>query len=505
MNLHVSSKLGTERICRVIREVTGAEVDRFIGCESFEAGIAELRLDYLHPDELSASNVTRWVRNCGCPVILTLRRKANGGEFVGSESEQIEVLKTLLDAGASFIDLEIETIEGYLQGTLTNLQNKGSLAWIASYHNFRETPKDLSEIHRRLLASKANVCKIATKANALSDNFLLMDLAKRAASNQTPLVVAAMGELGTITRILAPSSGSLWTYAAVCKGHESAEGQLTVEELTQLYDIGTIDGETDIYGVVGYPLGHTLSPAMHNAAFRDLGLNARYLPLAIKDIRELAASITKFVGLSVTIPHKTAVLDLANQLDDSVKVTGAANTLVRSAQGLTAFNTDLDGIRFALREPLLNERAQRVTLLGTGGAARAAAWVVAQPGNRVTVLARNEEKARVFAAEFGFEFGSLADAQRYDGDLLINATSVGMSPSSNESPVTQSALKYRYVFDMVYNPLETRLLREAKGRAVTISGLEMFVAQGARQFELWIGKPAPRELMRRTVMEKLCA
>src|SRR5262245_26531143 len=150
---YLSSKVGTERICRVIREVTGAEVDHFIGSESFDEGIVELRLDYLRPDELTVPNVTRWVRNCGCPVILTLRRRANGGEFVGNESEQVEVLKTLLDVGASFIDLEIETIEGFLQGKLTNLRNKGSLAWIASYHNFHETPKDLGEIHRRLLAS----------------------------------------------------------------------------------------------------------------------------------------------------------------------------------------------------------------------------------------------------------------------------------------------------------------------------------------------------------------
>jgi 3-dehydroquinate dehydratase/shikimate dehydrogenase len=490
-----------DRVCAVVRESNGADVAEAVSKASRNVGFAELRLDYVRPADLTVANVSEWIEKANCPVILTLRRKPNGGEFKGSEAEQMEVLCSLLKAGASFIDLEIETIESYLQGNLARIKD-GNLRWIASYHNFQRTPEDLDAVYRRLIATNANVVKIATVVQAFGDNFRLLELIKRAYNSGLESICVGMGELGTVTRMLAPAYGSILTYGSLGKGQESAPGQFTVEELKNLYEVNQIDSSTELYGVLGYPVGHSLSPHIHNAAFRRIGFNARYLPLAIQDLTDFGPHLRKFAGFSVTIPHKVKILDFVNAVDETVKLTGAANTLVKRGDQMVAFNTDVDGIRSALQAPF-KQNAGRVTLLGTGGAARAAGWALKQEGCSVTVLARDSRKAKCFAEEFGFAHDVLNRAEHYGGDLLINATSVGMSPQVDKTPIPRQALNYRYVFDMVYNPLETRLMREAHGRAEVISGVEMFLAQGARQFELWTGRPAPLALMRDIVLEKL--
>jgi shikimate dehydrogenase len=259
---------------------------------------------------------------------------------------------------------------------------------------------------------------------------------------------------------------------------------------------------TQVYGVIGWPVGHSLSPHIHNPALRLLGLNARYLPFAIRDLKDFAPHLRQFSGFSVTIPHKVRILDFVDVIDDTVKRTGAANTLVNRERKLYAFNTDVYGTHQALKK-VFEDGAHSATLLGTGGAARAAAVVLKERHCAVTVLARDAQKAERFANEFGFSSDELSQARRYQADLLVNATSVGMSPAIDESPLPSDALNYRYVFDMVYNPLETRLLREGRGSSVVISGIDMFVAQAARQFELWTGRQAPSELMRDIVLRQL--
>jgi len=488
-------------ICAVIRESSGTEIERAISLAQQSAGAIELRLDYLKISELTPANVSHWIRQADRPVVLTLRRKPNGGEFTGSETQQMQILTSLLGAGASFIDLEIETIENYLRGQLTPLEN-ASAQWIASYHNFVETPQSLDPIYRRLLATKAGILKVATFSRNFADNFRLLQLTERAMQDRQPAIITAMGELGTLTRILALGLGSLCTYGSVRKGQESAPGQPTVDELKDLYAVDQTNPSTQVYGVIGYPVTHSLSPHIHNPAFRRIGLNARYLPFSIQDLTNFGPYLKKFAGFSVTIPHKISILDFVDVVDETVKLTGAANTLVRQANQIVAYNTDVDGVSHALQEPF-KQKVRCVTLLGTGGAARAAAWVLKQENCSVTVLARDGQKARAFAESLGFAHDTLDRAERYSGDLLINATSVGMFPGLEDTPIPRQALRYRYVFDMVYNPLETRLMREAASRATVISGVEMFVAQGARQFELWTGKPAPRELMREIVLEKL--
>jgi len=463
-------------------------------------GVVEFRLDYLNPQDLSPTIVGKWVELAQRPVVLTLRRRANGGGFDGSEEAQVQILKSLCGA---FIDLEIETIETFLGGSLASLKPTSS-AWIASYHNFRETPANLAAIYRRLQNSGADIVKIATQAMSFEDNFRLLGQAQVAQRDGIPIIIAAMGELGTFSRLMATGRGSLWTYASLQKGRESAPGQFAAADLKHLYSVNDINESTQVYGVIGWPIGHSLSPHIHNPALRQLGLNARYLPFSIKDLKDFGPHLRRFAGFSVTIPHKVRILDFVDVVDETVRQTGAANTLVNRGQKLFAFNTDVYGTDQALKKAF-EAGVHRATLLGTGGAARAAALVLKDRECDVTVLARDARKAERFAEEFGFASDTLNQAGRYKGDLLINATSVGMFPAIDECPLPADATKYRYVFDMVYNPLETRLLREARRGSIVISGVEMFVAQAARQLELWTGHQAPAELMRDIVLRQLAS
>ena len=274
-------------MCVVVRESDPASMEASIVRAREAGGVLEFRLDYLKPEDLSAANVGKWVELAQRPVVLTLRRRANGGGFDGSEEAQVRILKSLRGA---FIDLEIETIESFLGGSLAPLKSTSS-TWIASYHNFQETPADLATIYRRLKNSGADILKIATQAMSFEDNFRLLEQAQVAQRDGIPIIIAAMGELGTFSRLMATGRGSLWTYASLQKGRESAPGQFAASELKHLYSVDDINESTQVYGVIGWPIGHSLSPHIHNPALRQLGLNARYLPFSIQGPQGLCASL----------------------------------------------------------------------------------------------------------------------------------------------------------------------------------------------------------------------
>src|SRR5262249_51211313 len=282
-------------------------------------------------------------------------------------------------------------------------------------------PTDLEGIYQRLCKVQPNVVKIATLARSFADNFRLLDLIEESKRGGVPIIATAMGELGVYSRIMAPSRGALLTYGSICSGRETAPGQMSAKDLRDLYSVHEMNADTQIYGVIGYPIGHSLSPHIHNPAFRSRGLNSRYLPFSLKEHRDFGPHLRRFAGFSVTIPHKVGILDYVDEVDASVRAVGAANTLVKKGNQIRAYNTDVDGIRFALRDAL-TAKDLRVTLLGAGGGARSAALVLKEA--HVTVLARNKDRARLFAEEFGFDHDSLSEASRYRGDLLINATPV---------------------------------------------------------------------------------
>jgi len=490
------------KICIIIRESTPEKIAAAILRSRSLAGFLELRLDYLDRALITGNLLKEWIQLAQVPVIVTFRRKPNGGEFEGSASEQLEVLRMALAAGADYIDLEIETAEGALQGDLSPLRG-GKSRLIVSYHNFKETPSDLEAVFSRISHLRPDIVKVATLARSFSDNFSLFRMAELARSREVEVIVAAMGEAGGISRILGPSHGSLLTYASLERGRESAPGQFTVHELCELYHLGEISSATKLYGVVGYPLGHSLSPHIHNPAFKALRMPCCYLPLPVRELSELAPHLASFHGLSVTIPHKVGILKYADEVDLSAREASAANTLVRRANRFIAYNTDIYGIEKALQEEF-SRGPGRAVVLGAGGAARAACAALRRANWQATLLARDPEKARRLALDFDFASAELWRAGSLDGDLLINATPVGMSPHTEALPIDPGRLNFHAVFDMVYNPLETRLLQEARQQGIrTISGLEMFVAQAARQFELWTEAKPPAGLMREIVLKHL--
>ena len=468
-----------------------------------DSDVMEFRLDYLDPAQVTLELMGRWVSMAGVPVIATLRRKPYGGLFIGSKVDQLEILSKIQGAGFAFLDIEIETLEVLLPTELGKIK-RGPSRLIASYHNFKKTPLNLDPIFHRILAVEPDVVKIATLATSFSDNFRLIQIINLAKDRGVAIIPVAMGELGAYSRLVASSCGALLTYASSRKGKEAAPGQLTAQAMHYVYRLNAINPNTVFYGVIGYPIGHSLSPHIHNYAFEQAGLDCRYLPLPTSNLEDFSPHLENFSGLSVTLPHKVSILKYVDSRHESVKQSGAANTLVKGDRGFCAYNTDLEGIRYALRD-CLDGQLPRVVLLGAGGAARSAALVLKEVGCQVTVLARDQNKAQQLANDFDLESDSLDQVEQYSGDLLINATPVGMSPNSHEHPVSEAILNYGTVFDMIYNPLETWLIRKARANARVVSGLEMFVGQAARQFQLWTGLEAPIQGMREVVLQQLRA
>jgi shikimate dehydrogenase len=271
------------------------------------------------------------------------------------------------------------------------------------------------------------------------------------------------------------------------------------------------DAKTRLCGIIGNPVEHSLSPAMHNAAFEHLGLNFAYLAFRVTDVEGAVRAVRALDirGLSVTVPHKVAVIPFLDEIDPVAKAIGAVNTLVNDGGRLKGCNTDWTGFVRSL-ETHVPATGRRVALLGAGGAARAIAFGLREKGATLTILNRAEEidMARALAAEIGCPYGDLGRIDAVTGaDIVVNATSVGMAPLLDRTPVDPACLRpEQVVVDIVYNPMETRFLREAKARGCrTVPGYEMLLLQGVTQFELWTGKAAPVELMRSILKERLSA
>ncbi len=269
-----------------------------------------------------------------------------------------------------------------------------------------------------------------------------------------------------------------------------------------------IDAETKLLAVIGNPVGHSLSPAMQNAALQKLGLNYAYLALEAKNIGTAIEAMRElgFRGYSVTVPHKETVIQFLDSIDALAKKIGAVNTVVNNDGFLEGYNTDALAAICSLKK-MISLKGKKANIVGAGGVARAIAFALKQEGAFVTVFDLVPQKAESLAAEVGCSQLPLKDVSSAKADLLVNATPIGMFPKTHESPVGKSVLKnYSAVFDVVYNPAETLLLKQAKAAGCkTISGLEMFVSQGAEQFRLWTGREAPIKLMKKTVEHALKA
>ncbi|MBL9091854.1 MAG: shikimate dehydrogenase [Planctomycetaceae bacterium] len=473
-----------------------AEHARFAanGCK-----LVEYRLDFLPP----TTDVSALVRRRPGPIIATVRLPRDGGRWKESEALRLDWLRKLQRENVEYIDFEPEAAQA--------VEREGLAKRIVSLHDFQATPTNLAAEHARLAACGADVVKLAVMAQSAVDGFRVLKLV--AAAN-VPTVAFCMGELGMASRVLLAKAGARfadhWTYAAPSDEAAVAPGQIGYERLRDLYRYEQITADTPIYGVIGDPIGHSKSPLIHNAALRALDLPGCYVPFRVSpaDLEEFLREAREFGirGLSVTIPHKEAILDFAARHDEAVDVIGAANTLVMPPEGdVRAYNTDepgaLDSLVAALALDVRRGDAlagKTALVLGAGGAAKGIAFGLRRRGARTLVTNHNRGRADELAASLGCEVVDWAERDRVAYDMLVNCTPLGMFPKVDETPLAADALHPdAVVFDTVYNPEETKLVREARARGCqTVVGTEMFLRQATWQFRYFTGYEAPLEVMR---------
>jgi 3-dehydroquinate dehydratase/shikimate dehydrogenase len=456
--------------------------------------VAEVRLDYIREPDLP-----RLLTGRPCPVIVTNRPEREGGRWTGDESERLALLAEADRLGADYVDVELDALPSF--------ERQGNAKLIVSYHNYSKTPDDVEVIAKRIEATDADVVKIATMATSLLDNLKVVRVLQAASK---PTIALTMGEHGPVSRVLGPKFGAFLVFASLGEGREAAPGQVPVDDFLDLYRFRDVGPKTRIYAVVANPVAHSMSPAIHNAAFRETGFDGVYLPMRVDDVRETipAYDALPVDGYSVTIPHKQAVIPLLDDVQPLAARIGAVNTIVRRGGRLLGSNTDWSAAVHAIESGLPEGAAlegRRVLLLGAGGASRAIAFGLHERGCLVTIANRTEERAVALAEDVGCQWAPLARADEVECDILVNGTSLGMHPNVDATPFDAAALRPdTLVFDTVYNPLEPRLLREARAKGCrTVDGLAMFVDQAVQQFELWTGIAAPREVMRQVVEERL--
>ncbi len=469
-----------------------------------ETPFVEFRLDYLDHPALALPKFKQFfAENTAATAIATCRRAANGGKFAGSVAAELDVLVRAADAGFHLVDLELESAESLKKGELQRLRESGA-ALLISHHDFSAT-KDLDGIYARIQVLKPDFVKIVPTAKTLSDNVTLMRFLEKM-SDHVPIVGICMGDAGVISRVLGLRAGGAFTFAAANSGDETGPGQIDARSLMDIYRIDQVDAATKVYGVVGNPVKSSLSPLMMNTAFRRETVNAVYLALQTTKLSDLLKLIQEIPiqGLSVTMPFKQEVLAHLEKTDPlSIKI-GACNTILRAPDGkLYGFNTDVAGILGPL-EKRMTLRGAKALVLGAGGAARAAVFGLRDKGAEVFILNRTPETAQKLARQAGAKTIKLEALAKTSFDVVINATPVGMAGQKAAPLLEAKDLNTKLVFDLVYNPLETPLLRLARQQSIPIiTGIEMFVHQGARQFEIWTGKPAPQEEMLRVVLHAL--
>jgi len=488
-----ASRIRRFRLPRVCIAVVGGDAATMIErAESLvrDNPLIELRLDYLSQPLAALPKIKNFIElHPEATFIATCRRSANGGKFKGTVAAEVALLRKAAEIGFPLADLELQSAEALKPDDLKDLYDRIGL--IISYHDFRATKKlddQLAEMSR----FPADFYKLVSTATNLHDNVVMMKfLEAHAASHE--MVGLCMGEQGIISRVLGVRAGSIFTFGSAVRGEETAPGQVPAGELRDVYRIDIVDQATQVYCVAGDPVAHSLSPVMINAAFRREAVNAVYLALHAKSLKDLLACVQEIPirGLSVTMPYKQEILGALQNSDPLTKQIGACNTLVRGAGGqLYGFNTDVAGIVVPL-EQRMHLAGARILIVGAGGAARAGAFGLKAKGAEVFLINRTPEKAQALARQTKAKYLKRAEVAKQQFDVIINATPLGMN-GSKQTPLNENELNAKYVFDLVYNPAETALVKMARAKQIqVVPGLEMFVQQGARQFEIWTGKPAP--------------
>jgi 3-dehydroquinate dehydratase/shikimate dehydrogenase len=469
-----------------------------------ETPFLEFRLDYLEKPLLALPKFKHFFTdNTAATGIATCRRSANGGKFSGSVAAEIEILSKAGAAGFHIVDIELESAEAMKKGELQNLRDTG-VALIISHHDFTAT-KDIDGIYKRIVPFQPDFIKIVPTAKTLVDNVTLMRFIERM-EDHSNIIGLCMGDAGIISRVLGVRAGSAFTFAAATVGEETGPGQIAARTLIETYRIDQVDAATKVYGVAGNPIRSSLSPIMMNTAFRRETVNAVYLALQANKLSDLLKLVDEIPiqGLSVTMPLKQEIMEHLERTDPLSAKIGACNTVLRAQDGkLYGFNTDVAGITGPL-EKRMSLRGAKALVLGAGGAARAAVFGLRDKGAEVFILNRTSETAQKLARQSGSKTIKKDAVAKTQFDVIINATPIGMAGIKAPQLLEAKDLNTKLVFDLVYNPLETPLIRMARQKGIPIvTGIEMFVQQGARQFEIFTGKPAPEEEMLRVVIHAL--
>jgi 3-dehydroquinate dehydratase/shikimate dehydrogenase len=437
------------------------------------------------------------------PLLFTCRPESEGGRWPDADAEGRRTrLREAVERGFDLVDVELRS------GFEDVIESKAGRGLVLSFHDLSGVPGDLGELHARMAATGADVVKIVGTARSVADLGRLMGLTRRPSSGPDApsggaedarggwrgLVAIAMGPLGVPSRILGGRHRAPFTYASAAPGREAAPGQLPAERLADVYRVREVGPATRVYGLLGSDVLRSLSPAIHNRGFAEVGLDAVYVPLQAESLAAFLEALPDLglSGFSVTRPYKSEILPHLDSVTPNAAEASSVNTVVVQDGRLVGLSTDGDGVLGPLRRRL-DVAGRQVAVIGGGGAARAAAFSLSRAGARVAVRARRPEQAAEVAAASGCAHAPLATLADEPWDVLINATPVGSGAVPGESPVPPAALRPgAVVFDMVYEPRETPLLRAARAAGCrTIDGVEMLVAQAVGQFETWTGKEAP--------------
>ncbi len=476
--------------------------------------LVELRLDFLR----RAPELQRLIPDRPSAVVVTARRKEDGGLWRESEEKRLTLLRSAIAHGPEFVDLELDIAD--------KIPPYGETRRIISFHDMEKTPEDLDALHREMSTKSPYFIKIAVTPKTVDDMFRFMRFirkknikAKNTGSKGVRVIGMCMGEMGKATRILAKKFGMPFTYSTFSRERIIAPGMLVYKDLLDLYHYDKTDRETAVFGIIGNPIGHSLSPLIHNRSFCEQGVNAVYVPFPLEeeDVPRFIERAAEFdiKGLSVTIPHKVAVMQHLTKMDPAVERIGACNTVVFHDKERLGYNTDymaaVSSIEIAMGGKSTDAASvlygKTALVLGAGGAGMALAHGLKKRGAIVTVTDINGDRAFALAKHLDVEVLDWRARNDWKTDIIANCTPIGMHPNVDESPIDRSALRARMVvFDAVYNPENTLLIKSAKMKACTIvTGVEMFVGQACLQFKLFTGQKASAAMIRELVRDAISA
>ncbi len=428
------------------------------------------------------------------PLVLTCRPVSQGGAWDDDDPRRRMTLLEGVKRRFDYVDIELRS------GFLDVMVEKVGEGLIVSHHDTAGVPDDLDGLYREMTDLGADIAKIVVTPHSIADVGRLLEFAARVRDEAgTPLIALALGPLGTLTRVLAGRYGAPFTYASAAGGAESAPGQIPAAVMADLYRVRNVTAETKVYGVLGRDVLRSLSPVLHNRALEARGLDAVYVPLQAEALPPFIEALPALglSGFSVTQPYKVEILPYLQEVEEAAALCGSVNTVVAHDGMLRGSTTDGTGVLVPLKKKI-DMKGLNVVILGAGGAARAAALALIRKGARVTLLARDVDKAEEVGGALGCRSGALHEASLYPWDILINATPVGSGETVDQTPLPADLHRPgAVVLDMIYDPLETRFLREARAAGgKTIDGLQMLLAQAVAQFETWTGLEAPVDTMK---------